>query len=480
MKKLLIRSGFFIACAITLIALFFTLERVRGRAAWKAYVEDSRARGVKLTLGEYLQPPIADAENFASVPIFTQLFDEKRPAGERDTLGLPPGDRLPKLSSNSPNDPRRTDLEEWRRYFVEAKLLSENVGPAPEAILKALEHYAPEWQQLREAAARPRTRFPVAWEKGFSVLLPHLAVLRSAAKLNILRLEAHLAQRDRSAAYQDFQLGMRLASALEREPVLMNGLTRLAMLTQLQDAVWSGLAGGAWDDATLRQIEADLRAVNLLAEYHFAVNSERAMLNWFYDQVLNPGGKGLRQAVEPLGMHASIGRAYPTGWLYRNQLRSNQFADATLARVEQTTKVLKAGTYLEIKPGGWIDRYRHIFYYLITPAYSGVERKYVFAHTRLDQLRLACALERHRLARGTYPETLQALVPNFVADLPHDVIDGAPLRYQRTAEGGYQLYSIARNRKDDGGNGGTGDKTTDAPDWVWRGEEKQQVGPSGG
>ena len=45
---------------------------------------------------------------------------------------------------------------------------------------------------------------------------------------------------------------------------------------------------------------------------------------------------------------------------------------------------------------------------------------------------LACALERYRLANGQFPETLDALVPKFVAKLPTDVITGTPLKYRRS------------------------------------------------
>ena len=91
-----------------------------------------------------------------------------------------------------------------------------------------------------------------------------------------------------------------------------------------------------------------------------------------------------------------------------------------------------------------------------------------------------CALERCRADKGAYPETLDALVPAYAAKLPRDLCNGEPLRYRRTAEGRYLLYSIGRNSKDDGG-------TLEAPkegeaqspwsddkgDWVWRGVPKR-------
>jgi hypothetical protein len=43
------------------------------------------------------------------------------------------------------------------------------------------------------------------------------------------------------------------------------------------------------------------------------------------------------------------------------------------------------------------------------------------------------------------------LVPRFITTLPHDIINGQPLKYRRTANGKFVLYSVGWNEKDDGG-----------------------------
>ena len=62
----------------------------------------------------------------------------------------------------------------------------------------------------------------------------------------------------------------------------------------------------------------------------------------------------------------------------------------------------------------------------------------------------ACALERFRLVHGSFPESLAALVPSVVAALPTDPITGELYRYRRFA-GGYQLYPVGWNERDDRG-----------------------------
>jgi hypothetical protein len=85
--------------------------------------------------------------------------------------------------------------------------------------------------------------------------------------------------------------------------------------------------------------------------------------------------------------------------------------------------------------------------------------------------RVAIGLERYRLAHGEYPESLDALAPQFFDKLPHDVINGQPLHYRRTSDGQFVLYSVGWNETDDGGVVGLhkdGRVDRDTGDWVWR------------
>jgi hypothetical protein len=105
---------------------------------------------------------------------------------------------------------------------------------------------------------------------------------------------------------------------------------------------------------------------------------------------------------------------------------------------------------------------------LLLPALSRVVVKVATAQTAVDQAALACALERYRLANGQFPEKLEALVPRFISQLPHDVITGAPYKYRRTADGQFVLYSVGWNQTDDGGVPGKTLFDEKEGDWVWQ------------
>ena len=90
------------------------------------------------------------------------------------------------------------------------------------------------------------------------------------------------------------------------------------------------------------------------------------------------------------------------------------------------------------------------------------------AQVATDQAVLACALERYRLAHGQFPDTLDALVPQFVSRLPHDVIAGRTLQVPPHADGQFVLYSVGWNERDDGGVPGKTLFDDKEGDWVWQ------------
>jgi hypothetical protein len=114
------------------------------------------------------------------------------------------------------------------------------------------------------------------------------------------------------------------------------------------------------------------------------------------------------------------------------------------------------------------------------PATSRAAAKFARSQSSFDLARVACALERHRLKHGKYPDTTAALVPEFIDKVPHDVMTGTPLKFRLTPDGRFTLYSIGFDERDDGGtvvlrsSGGSSPPSLDYErgDWVWSYEDK--------
>ena len=112
-----------------------------------------------------------------------------------------------------------------------------------------------------------------------------------------------------------------------------------------------------------------------------------------------------------------------------------------------------------------------IFLYSSFPNLVKATQSFALNQTRLNEAQIVCALERFQRAHGNYPDTLNALVPQFLEKIPHDLIGGQPLHYRRTADGKFLLYSLGWNETDDGGQtvlNQDGNLSREKGDWVWQ------------
>ena len=80
-------------------------------------------------------------------------------------------------------------------------------------------------------------------------------------------------------------------------------------------------------------------------------------------------------------------------------------------------------------------------------------------------------MERHHLAHGRYPKTLQDLAPTALKSLPVDWMSGQPFRYRPTGDGRFELWSVGPDGKDDGGVYRTrnpkNNSVSEERDWPW-------------
>jgi hypothetical protein len=118
----------------------------------------------------------------------------------------------------------------------------------------------------------------------------------------------------------------------------------------------------------------------------------------------------------------------------------------------------------------------HIMTLLIAPAITKIINKALYTQTLVNQAVIACALERHRIEKGSYPDSLDAVKLADGKPLPLDVINESPMGYRKTADGKYALWSVGFDGKDDGGKRMLDEKKPEntkflddkySGDWVW-------------
>lgn len=87
---------------------------------------------------------------------------------------------------------------------------------------------------------------------------------------------------------------------------------------------------------------------------------------------------------------------------------------------------------------------------IILPTIVGVVETDVRNRAYLRTVILALAAARYKADKGEYPDTADALVPDYLASVPVDPCGGDPIRY-RKRDRGFVAYSLGRNNTDDGG-----------------------------
>ena len=518
------RFLFGLACLATLIALFYAEEDWRGWHAWNSFKHEWEAKGEHFDYASIIPPAVPDDQNFAMQPIWIesmeagygsnvtwQWYGKKLTAQEQarlvDRLHMPLTENDAHGPTNSRgNWPKATlpDLTSWQNYYraLATKTNLFPVVPQPQTpaqdVLLALSKYNPAIEELRQASLLPYARFPLYSnaDHPFDTLLPHLAALKACAQVLELRTIAELQNGQSEKALADVKLSLRLADAIRTEPFLISHLVRIAILQITLQPVYEGLAEHKWSDAQLVDLDAELAKLDFLSDFKLALRGERSCAVTAVEFIRH---RNLRHFNEIFDMSGNGGRPQmsvgailyylcPNGWFYQNELRVSRFLvkwDLPLVNEAEQT-VSPASLHAADRALDMEFRHRTPENYLeawLLPSLGGAAKKFAYAQASVDLARTAIALERYRLAHGEYPESLAALAPQFIAQVPHDVIGGSPLpgsgaasqplKYRRTGDGQFVLYSVGWNEKDDGGvviftKGSTPDVDRDQGDWVWR------------
>lgn len=92
----------------------------------------------------------------------------------------------------------------------------------------------------------------------------------------------------------------------------------------------------------------------------------------------------------------------------------------------------------------------HGLFLVGAPFFSFLTNQAEFVKASHQLLRTRVAMERYKLHHGIWPHDLNALMPEYIDDVPLDPIDGKPIRYNLDNS---TIYSIGIDLKDGGGKG---------------------------
>lgn len=290
---------------------------------------------------------------------------------------------------------------------------------------------------LRIASAMPHAVFPVDWESGPAVTLPHLAKFRAGARL-LCTYAALLAEEGETHKALDIcAVCLRMSRHAASEPCLISQLVAIAM----QDLALERMQQIAFDQPVSVSAASDL--IKLLGQMDLQAAYKRAMIGetafgWsVFQQVRNEPSAVLQVLGGDLDQQqrdALVARySTPEGQdlLDLDELRylraMRQWVEACALPSREAAKAWE-DIEPQIQGGG-------IFTRVLMPALGKMVQKRDAARAHLDIARIALALKAHKAAHGKYPETLDDLQKSLDWQLPQDVLTGWEFAYNRADEG---------------------------------------------
>lgn len=307
------------------------------------------------------------------------------------------------------------------------------------------------------------------------VLLPELAHMRNLARL--LTFDAHVAAErgDAERAVADIRAMLGVARHAGDRPVLIAGLVQIAIVH-----LASNTAAQLIHDQ--RELLSDEQLRTLAHEFSsFAPRNLRSELRgerWVFEdmvqRVYSDDGRGdghltyeglrtlmsfasLQGSAEdfisgpsPLGPIAATVVADRAGLLAKHDELMTMVELRARTPLWEHGAVPSATDAAEALTADPIQRIRYFPILIAMPALDRAAEQGEYVTQWRDGLLTGIALELYRREHGVYPDTLAALTPRYLPEVPPDRYTGGPLSYA-VVDGRPRVWSVGVDRDDDGG-----------------------------
>jgi hypothetical protein len=316
-------------------------------------------------------------------------------------------------------------------------------------------------QLVTEASKLESCDFRLAWEKGSEMELTHLTDIRRISKM--LGAKAFFESRDgkHDNAFATCLVGIRTAARLEQEPILISHLVCVASLGISLHSLKIVLRDPDFTEAQYREAIETLAAMDIQTSWKRAMEGERCMLLAVYQRIMAEGDVTYFDMDSgELRRPGPLAKAF--GWSIRPWMKLVEAKCIDLMGEDISAPWLdtQTGKRLNVE----ISRSPFRLFDMLMPCF---DKNYSLAAiARRDLACLAMALRIHKGKTGSYPKSLDELVPGALTKLPIDPYSGGPYMYK--ADGaGFKVYSVGKDRVDQGGTPPNPPGDSEHGDIVW-------------
>ena len=350
---------------------------------------------------------------------------------------------------------------------------------------------ADDFNAIREALQRPYARIYGDYSRPATLPIPNFICVRTIAQTLAARVQCQLLLNHPEAALRDLTLLHQLTRLLEARPdgkpmTLVAAMINVAVTGLYVSTVADGLRLQVWREPELAAIQKQLGEIDLPPYALAAIKFEQASICSTMEIIRTdprefsritsggaaPTSNAWERLKDPVYLFSNFA---PRGWFYQNMTVAATLQQNIIDAFDPTHNVLRpeqvdaaAETTLATlrTPSPYVTLAA-----MFVPSFNRAAQTTMRNQTLVNEALVVCALERWNLAHGQYPETLDALVPQFAEKIPHDLIGGRPLIYRRVDQK-FLLYSVGWNRRDDGGVTPPPTSRYSVPDlttgdWVW-------------
>lgn len=350
------------------------------------------------------------------------------------------------------NSPVLTDL--LKKLAVPA---TDPIAPLTQSesnyLAKLLAENRPALEMLHQMPPSTNCRYPIDMSLGYAMLLPHLSHLKAATQLLQLAAIRDSERGDTSGAISNLDAGLRVVDSLANEPIMISSLVRVASRKMLFTALERMLNQHLLTEPQLAHLAELFQKDEITDPVQRGYEGEMCSVLIIFQS----SGNTISSLTSADG---STDSATATGWRFMRFFglvdRDEAFflkamSDYLASAKQPYPQRLDTDAAIDNRIGRTARQGFYVMSGMLLPALGDYSLREASALANIRVAETVIAIERYRLAKsGRLPEQLSELSPSFLPDPPVDPFDGQPLRFKKLATG-YEVYSIGRNRKDDGG-----------------------------
>jgi hypothetical protein len=303
-------------------------------------------------------------------------------------------------------------------------------------------------EELESLADKPTGRFELGLPEGpLNSILPSLTPVRTAAKLERVSGIVKLVDGDLEGAAHTSILGFHIAGTPNEHPTVISALVEMACDALPLRATESILRVGELPEQTLAELadKIDFRLESSTMRWGLWV--ERAWAAQLFEDLATR-----KLSAASFSSYSGSGpppvSLVPKVLIRKNQMRSMEMLGWLIEAVDDPQALLAAARRMD-KEVSSLPSTQFLTKILI-PSLSRACELHARVIAQLRSTRAGLAAEQYRMKTGKLPDSLNALVPDYLPEVPLDPFDGKPLRLLATDEG-IVIYSFGEDGYDDEG-----------------------------